>query len=628
MSPPTPCQHSSSAQSRPGPAKKLIPKHPFALGRIRSDSFKQTFLKGLINQNNIDQSYNFVSNNDPRNSRQNSIPAHEQLFSSKNINTPTDVGPGSPQSFDASPLPLQPAGNVSPLKVMVFIDGTWLYYSIYGRSFNRDVISQKLGKDWKNGSTPDWSSLPALSCQALLQDPKLKWSSMMSVDGNDSDSKMTSSSRPIEVSRVSVYSSMHRDTPTDSLRYKMFADMVKAGFDVNMMETTGPNEKGVDIQLAVDMLYYATIPDAYDVALLLTGDKDFLPALIRCRQKGKRVGLVSMRTGSISFEVTPNLKDYDTIWLEDYLSQWIRKKTPEEFGTQISSYTLKKVVTNFIAKSGETHVSSRDIGRHLKALSVSGQSLLDGIKNVYGGLYQFLIVSKIYAVTSDSRRSEKGFWVSLYGDKNKFEEHPPNVGKLSGEEKQFLRTHEEWLPDDAKKAYDFTTNRLDPSLRQSTTDSNPLAKNDNLESDSLSIDYKSLTIAELKEMCREKGLKVSAQKKIELVERIEAHLKTENLQQENVINKVSPEEYLKSLMVEYLYASGGQASSRDVGRYLAANKGSRGRGTSALAELKETHGSLKMFIQRIPNFYIAQRPESREFDVYIGKESMMKQSSR
>ena len=90
----------------------------------------------------------------------------------------------------------------------------------------------------------------------------------------------------------------------------MFSEMIKAGFDVNMMETTGPNEKGVDIQLAVDMLYYATVPDAYDVALLLTGDKDFLPALIRCRQKGKRVGLVSMRTGSVAFEDTPNLPDW------------------------------------------------------------------------------------------------------------------------------------------------------------------------------------------------------------------------------------------------------------------------------------------------------------------------------
>lgn len=128
-----------------------------------------------------------------------------------------------------------------------------------------------------------------------------------------------------------VYSSMHRDTPENSSRYKMFSEMSKAGFDVSMLETVGKGEKCVDIQLAVDMLYYATVPDAYDVALLLTGDRDFLPAIVRCRQKGRRVGLVTMRSGSLAFEDTANLKDYDTIFLEDYIDEWIgAKNTPRD----------------------------------------------------------------------------------------------------------------------------------------------------------------------------------------------------------------------------------------------------------------------------------------------------------
>lgn len=36
-------------------------------------------------------------------------------------------------------------------------------------------------------------------------------------------------------------------------------------------------------------------PGAYDVAVLVSGDKDFMPALSRIRQKGKRVALCSMR---------------------------------------------------------------------------------------------------------------------------------------------------------------------------------------------------------------------------------------------------------------------------------------------------------------------------------------------
>jgi len=60
------------------------------------------------------------------------------------------------------------------------------------------------------------------------------------------------------------------------------------------METVGEGEKCVDIQLAVEMLHYATVPNAYDVAVLLSGDKDFIPALTRTRQKGKQVEVVSM----------------------------------------------------------------------------------------------------------------------------------------------------------------------------------------------------------------------------------------------------------------------------------------------------------------------------------------------
>ena len=82
-------------------------------------------------------------------------------------------------------------------------------------------------------------------------------------------------------------------------------------------------------------------------------------------------------------------------------------------------------------------------------------------------------------------------------------------------------------------------------------------------------------------------------------------------------------------MAEYLHASGGQANSRNVGRYLAANKGSSGRGTTALSELKERYGSLNTFIKGIPNFYIVHGPpESKEFDVRIGEELMMEQNLR
>ena len=51
----------------------------------------------------------------------------------------------------------------------------------------------------------------------------------------------------------------------------------------------------MDISLAVDMMHYATIEDGYDVGVLVTGDKDFMPAMSRVRQKGKRMVLTTMR---------------------------------------------------------------------------------------------------------------------------------------------------------------------------------------------------------------------------------------------------------------------------------------------------------------------------------------------
>jgi len=45
--------------------------------------------------------------------------------------------------------------------------------------------------------------------------------------------------------------------------------MRDANYDIHQMETIGPGEKCVDIQLAVEMLHYATVTNAYDIAILL-----------------------------------------------------------------------------------------------------------------------------------------------------------------------------------------------------------------------------------------------------------------------------------------------------------------------------------------------------------------------
>ena len=39
--------------------------------------------------------------------------------------------------------------------------------------------------------------------------------------------------------------------------------------------------------------------DSHALLCFCSGDKDFIPALVRTRQKGRKVGIVSMKTGEI-----------------------------------------------------------------------------------------------------------------------------------------------------------------------------------------------------------------------------------------------------------------------------------------------------------------------------------------
>lgn len=45
---------------------------------------------------------------------------------------------------------------VPPLKAMLFIDGTWLYYSLNTRNPKTDAIVSKFGKGWQNNYKVDW----------------------------------------------------------------------------------------------------------------------------------------------------------------------------------------------------------------------------------------------------------------------------------------------------------------------------------------------------------------------------------------------------------------------------------------------------------------------------------------
>ena len=113
-----------------------------------------------------------------------------------------------------------------PLKAMMFIDGTWLYYSIHQRQETHCPITKRFGRGWQHYYRVDWAALPRLVCEQIRQ-------SMY-------DPESTSySDRPMEITRNSVYTSYNKGTDKNSFRAKMFDQMQQANFDVHIMETLG-----------------------------------------------------------------------------------------------------------------------------------------------------------------------------------------------------------------------------------------------------------------------------------------------------------------------------------------------------------------------------------------------------
>ncbi len=85
---------------------------------------------------------------------------------------------------DKSSQSLQPKAstNVAPLKANLFIDGTWLYYSLNTRNPDRCPIIKKFGKGWQNNYKVDWLALPKLICSEMEKQRYSKVSQRLSCE--------------------------------------------------------------------------------------------------------------------------------------------------------------------------------------------------------------------------------------------------------------------------------------------------------------------------------------------------------------------------------------------------------------------------------------------------------------
>ncbi|KAL7579745.1 hypothetical protein ACA910_021887 [Epithemia clementina (nom. ined.)] len=516
-----------------------------------------------------------------------------------------------------------------PLKAMLFIDGTWLYYSIFGRDVGRCPIRQKFGMGWANQYDFDFGSLPRIICQAL-RDPG--WSSSAPV--NDEPGPQ-SKQRPLEIVRACVFTSLKPDTSTSTLRFQMLKDLEEANYDVHTMETVGKSEKCVDIQLAVEMLHYATVPDAFDIAIILTGDKDFLPAMARTRQKGRRVALVSMRDGcNRALKVTNGIKDFDIVWLEDHIDKLVVPKSGVRSYATISLLTFEIILKDFIKASGLEMVNSRDVGRYLQGISIGNTDLSSALRFLYGGLSIFLAHSSVFETEDDFGGKNLAYWVKLVPYAEQIIVESSKKVEFSADEEEFFETYDARnLMEDYKTAYYYTLlgleefSDINPSSSAPTTafpmgtvvtTSAALSTTSTTEKD-----LSAYTVAQLKELCRERDLPTTGLK-AQLVQRVMEDVEKEKqlsrLKQPAASHAQAPqhfpspvppkpavdpkvESYLQGIVKEYLRARGGQASSRDIGRYLVANKASDVRHNTASVELKVHYNNLSFFISCYPDVF-------------------------
>lgn len=197
-------------------------------------------------------------------------------------------------------------------KVMVFIDGTWLYS-------NHRNLQEAYGEDFQI----DYGKLPGVLGRIVSEN----------LGGAEVDIVRTH----LFGSNARSYSDEDRDLV---YRRKDFFNLLREEYhyqvevyeidyrgrrlrkkDRDPSDDFTPEEKCVDIALASSIMFYAALPYAYDIAILVGGDRDYIPVLKKVRQLGKRVAITSIKNSCPrEFRDTANplgLRDFDIIWMDD-----------------------------------------------------------------------------------------------------------------------------------------------------------------------------------------------------------------------------------------------------------------------------------------------------------------------
>lgn len=217
-------------------------------------------------------------------------------------------------------------------KVMIFIDGTWLY-----------------------------RTLPRLAESCGKQEFKVDYGVLPEVIARELGERLGVGPQDVDVVRNHIFASLPTNyDPQDAqiiTRQEEFYRLLKEDYhyetDIFAIDFRGrrvrhsdrdpednfqPREKCVDIALASQLLFYAALPSVMDIAVVVLGDRDFIPVLSTARRLGKRVAIVSVRSSCAQELAAPRdeagVKDFGVIWMDDLLDELELRYEPQELECQ------------------------------------------------------------------------------------------------------------------------------------------------------------------------------------------------------------------------------------------------------------------------------------------------------
>lgn len=225
------------------------------------------------------------------------------------------------------------------VRTMMFIDGTWL-------AVTANRMAEQLGFAKRVGGPLRFGALPLLCAEQVAR--QLPSGDPLDVVRTHYFASIATNYDPLDDDAVQRRSEFF-DGLRRQHRYEVYRyDIDYRGGRVRRSQrpdeqTYEPREKAVDVGLATALLEMTAL-SAFDIAIVVGGDRDFVPALQAVRRLGKRVAIVSARGSCPREFYDPNdplrLRDFDPIWLDELWPDLVG--TPELVSPPLVQPTLSQ----------------------------------------------------------------------------------------------------------------------------------------------------------------------------------------------------------------------------------------------------------------------------------------------